>query len=343
MHLVSQTLGELKKFIENLEEPTYRSKQIFDWIYKKNVFSIDKMVNLPKPFREKMTSHFRFPSLKQKKIEYSSDQETIKFLWELSDHKLVESVLIMSGQRRTVCLSSQIGCPARCAFCASGKKGLFRNLTAGEILEQALQIQHFLKEKQEKITHIVFMGMGEPLENYNQVIKAIRLLIHPLAFNLSPRRITISTVGVIEGIEKLIQEELPINLALSLHAPNQHIRKKIVPYSRKYALEDILKAVALYSKKTKRDLTYEYVLIKGINDREQDAHELGDLLKGQPSCCINLIPYNPIPGTHLKRPEKESIENFRNTLERAGLRTTWRYTKGKDIAAACGQLAIKTP
>ena len=233
-----------------------------------------------------------------------------------------------------------MGCPARCAFCASGKEGLFRNLSAGEIVEQVLQIHRQLSLKGEKVTHIVFMGMGEPLENYDNVVKTIKLLTHPLSLNLSARRITVSTVGVVEGIEKLMHEEITVNLALSLHAPNQHMRKKIVPYSRKYEIEDILKAVTLYSRKTRRDITYEYVLIQGINDGLDAASQLGQLLKGQ-QCCVNLIPFNPVPGINLKRPEKGAVEAFRNTLTRAGIRCTWRYTKGKDIAAACGQLALK--
>jgi len=340
MDLVGLLPGELKSWLQEKNEPAYRAKQIFDWVYKKNVFSFEEMVNVPKGLREKMAAHFSFPSLTLEKTEDSGDAETTKYLWKLTDGKLVESVLISSGERRTVCVSSQVGCPARCAFCASGKEGLVRNLSAGEILEQVLQIQHRLIQQGERVSHIVFMGMGEPLENYDQVIKTIRLLIHPLAFNLSIRRITVSTVGVVEGIERLMHEDLPVNLALSLHAPNQRLRKKIVPYSRKYALEDILKAVVLYSKKTKRDLTYEYVMLKGINDSQEAAKELGALLKGQ-HCCVNLIPYNPVSGLHLKRPEKASIEAFRNILEQAGVRSTWRYTKGKDIAAACGQLALK--
>ena len=342
MDLVGLLPGELKTWLEENGEPTYRYKQIFDWLYQKTVFAFDDMVNLPKSLREKMAGFFSLPSLTLVNIEDSKDEETTKFLWKLRDGKLVESVLISSGQRRTVCVSSQVGCPARCAFCASGKEGLMRNLTAGEIHEQVLQIQKLLKEKGEHVSHIVFMGMGEPLDNYDQVVKALRLLTHPLALNLSPRRITVSTVGVVEGIEKLMEEEISVNLALSLHAPNQHLRKKIVPFSRKYLLGDILKAVDLYSRKTKRDLTYEYVLLKGINDSKKEAQELGELLKGQ-HCCVNLIPYNPVDGLKLKRPEKASIEAFREVLERVGVRTTWRYTKGKDIAAACGQLALKKP
>jgi 23S rRNA (adenine2503-C2)-methyltransferase len=182
--------------------------------------------------------------------------------------------------------------------------------------------------------------MGEPFENYDNVLKAIRLLNDPLRLNISERRITVSTVGVVEGIRNFIKEDLNVNLVLSLHAPNQHVRKKIIPYSRKYPLEEILSAMVAFAKESKRDITYEYTLIEGINDRPEHAKELALLLKGQ-QCTVNLIPYNPVLGLHLKRPEKESIEEFRKILTFYGIVTTWRYTKGKDIAAACGQLALK--
>lgn len=339
MNLCSFLPGDLKAFLQESCGAIYRWKQIFNWVYQKGALSFEEMTNLPKEMREEMSNQFIFPSLSLMKTEDSLDRETVKYLWKLQDNRAVESVLISSGKRRTVCLSSQVGCPAKCSFCASGKEGLFRNLSTGEIVEQALQINQFLKQKGEKITHIVFMGMGEPLENYDHVVKAIKLLIHPLSFNLSPRRITISTVGIIEGIEKLMDEHIPVNLALSLHAPNQHLRKKIVPYSRKYPLSDILRAVDTYSKKTKRDLTYEYVLIKGVNDSLKAARELGELLQNQ-QCTVNLIPFNPVPGIHLKRPETTSIKKFQDILSSLGVRSTCRYTKGKDIQAACGQLAI---
>ena len=253
---------------------------------------------------------------------------------------LVESVLICSKERRTVCVSSQVGCPARCAFCASGKEGLLRNLNAAEIFEQVYQTDLFLHQKGERVSHVVFMGMGEPFENYDNVLKAIFLLNDPLRLNISQRRITVSTVGVVEGIRRFMKEDLNVNLVLSLHAPNQHIRKKIIPYSRKYPLEDILSAMVAFSRESKRDITYEYTLIEGINDKPEHAEELAALLQGQ-QCTVNLIPYNPVPGLSLKRPEKEAIEEFRRILISNEIVTTWRYTKGKDIAAACGQLALK--
>lgn len=337
----SLSLEELSELFVKEGEKAFRAKQIFHWVYEKKVCDWEKMTDLNKALRAKLQGKLSLASIQQKTTETSKDSETIKFLWELADGKLVESVLIYSEERRTVCVSSQVGCPARCAFCASGKEGLLRNLSAAEIFEQVYQIDLFLHQKGERVSHVVFMGMGEPFENYDNVLKAIALLNDPMRLHISQRRITVSTVGVVEGIRRFTKESLNVNLVLSLHAPNQHIRKKIIPYSRKYPLEDILSAILAFSKESKRDITYEYTLLEGINDQPQHAQELAKLLQGQ-QCTVNLIPYNPVPGLNLHRPEKESIEEFRRILDAHKIVTTWRYTKGKDIAAACGQLALKS-
>jgi 23S rRNA (adenine2503-C2)-methyltransferase len=336
----SLSLDALASLLQERGEKPFRAKQIFQWIYEKRASDWDQMTDLGKSLRHTLQSTLSFSSLHLRKTTDSCDGETTKFLWELSDGKLVESVLILSHDRRTVCVSSQVGCPARCAFCASGKEGLKRNLTAAEIFEQVYQIDRILHSKGERVSHVVFMGMGEPFENYDSVVEAIHLLNDPLRLNLSQRRLTVSTVGVIEGIKRFTKEGLKVNLVLSLHAPNQHIRKKIIPYARKYPLEDVLDAMLHFAHETKRDVTYEYTLIAGINDNEEHAEELAHLLRGHP-CTVNLIPYNPVPGLSLNRPEKESIEAFRRILLSSGIVTTWRYTKGKDIAAACGQLALQ--
>lgn len=333
-------LKELKKWMEIEGFKAFNAKQVIEWIFQKKVLSFDNMTNLSVALREKLKENYLLPSLKLLKKEISQDEQTIKFLFEFEDGKKVESVLIISGPRRTVCVSSQIGCPARCAFCASGKEGLFRNLSAAEIIEQVLFIDQYLYEKKERVSHIVFMGMGEPLENYEAVVGAIKLLISKDHFGLSQRRITVSTVGVVESIHKLKKESFTVNLVLSLHAPNQHIRKKIIPYARKYALEDVLSAVDGYSKETKRDITFEYTLIENINDKLEHAKELAKLLKKK-NCCVNIIPYNPVLGLNLRRPQLKSIQDFVEELKNSGIVTTWRYTKGKDIQAACGQLALK--
>lgn len=327
------------QLIEELKEPPFRAKQIFEWLYQKKARSWDQMTNLSKELRQKLASTYELHSLKLKRIVDSADLETTKFLWELYDGSLVESVLIRAPDRRTVCVSSQVGCPARCAFCASGKKGLFRNLEPAEILEQIILIDHYLAERGEKVCHIVFMGMGEPFENYDNVMTTIRRIIDPKGLGISQRKVTVSTVGIVPQIVRFAEEDLSVHLVLSLHAPNQELRKKIIPYARKYALADLLEAMLYFTKKSRRDITYEYTLLEGINDKPEHAEELAQLIKGHP-CTVNLIPYNPVEGLRLNRPSKESIETFREILIDAKIPTTWRYTKGKDIAAACGQLAL---
>jgi len=340
MHIHSLTIDQLKNWLVEKGEKPFRAGQIFEWIYQKHISSWDEMTNLNKSLRHLMAESFSLTSLQLVKTEESTDGQTIKFLWQLEDEKLVESVLILAPGRSTVCVSSQVGCPARCAFCASGREGLIRSLTAAEIYEQVYLIHKHLAKEGERVSHVVFMGMGEPLENYENVISAIKLICDPLRLHISERKITVSTVGIIEGIERLSFEEMKVNLVLSLHAPNQHLRKKIIPFARKYDLTDILSSMLRYAERTSRDITYEYTLLKGINDKAEHAEELAKLVKGHP-CTVNLIPYNPVEGLHLQRPEKESIEDFRAILESKGVIVTWRYTKGKDIAAACGQLALK--
>lgn len=328
------------QWLKSQGEKEFHARQILEWVYQKGVLSWQGMSNLSKELREKLEAHIRLPVLEQVRVTESTDLETFKFLWRLRDGQLVESVLICSGPRRTVCVSSQVGCPARCAFCASGQQGFFRNLRPAEIIEQVLQINQWLLPKGERVSHVVYMGMGEPLKNYESVVKSIHLLSHPDLLNISQRRITVSTVGIVEGIKRLAAEGLKVNLVLSLHAPNQHIRKKIIPYARKYPLEDILAAMDEYAQKTKRDITFEYTLLAGINDHPDHAHELAHLLKGK-QCTVNLIPYNPVPGIKLKRPDKKTIKQFRSVLFGSHIVNTCRYTKGDDIAAACGQLAMQ--
>lgn len=331
---------ELADWLISQNEKPFHAKQLIDWVYSKGVIDLEQMTNLSKDLRQKLADNFRFPVLQLVRVLPSEDLETYKFLWRLPEGSLVESVLICSGDRRTVCVSSQVGCPAKCAFCASGKQGFKRNLRPSEIVEQVVQINRWLYEKEERVSHIVYMGMGEPFKNYDAVVKSIRLISDPEILNISQRRITVSTVGVVEGIKRLTTEDLKVNLVLSLHAPNQHIRLKIIPYARKYPLEEIMEAMEGYTRKTKRDITYEYTLIAGINDHPDHAHELSHLLRGR-QCTVNLIPYNPVPGLKLQRPEKKAIKAFRSVLFGSKIPNTCRYTKGEDIAAACGQLALQ--
>lgn len=338
--LCAMSLEELKSYFVHLGEKEFHASQIIDWVYKKGVLSYEKMSNLSHALKVKLEKHLKLTTLELVKVSNSKDLETVKFLWRLPQGDLIESVLISSGDRRTVCVSSQVGCPAKCAFCASGKQGFFRNLTPAEIAEQIIQINAWLYEKNERVSHVVYMGMGEPLKNYEAVLQSIRIITDPNLLNISDRRITVSTVGIVDGILRLAKEGLKVNLVLSLHAPNQHIRTKIIPYARKYPLEDILAAMDEYAKLTKRDITYEYVLLAGINDHPDHAQELAHLLKGK-QCTVNLIPYNPVIGIHLTRPDKNAIKQFRTVLYGCKVVNTCRYTKGDDIAAACGQLALQ--
>lgn len=340
MNFCELSYQEFCEYLANIGEKKFIADQIFDWVYKKFATSWDGMTNIRKDLRQRLAKDLHFPTLELVKVVPSDDQETFKFLWKLREGNLVESVLICSGERRTVCVSSQVGCPARCAFCASGKNGFIRNLRPAEIVEQVLHINNWLSQKGERVSHIVYMGMGEPFKNYDSVVSSIRLLTDEKTFHLSERRITVSTVGVVEGIKRFGDENLKVNLVLSLHAPNQRIRMKLIPYARKYPLEDIMQAMDEYSKKTKRDITYEYTLIAGVNDHPDHAFELAHLLHRK-QCTVNLIPYNPVPGLKLKRPDKKAIKEFRSVLFGAKIVNTCRYTKGDKIAAACGQLALQ--
>lgn len=340
LNFCEANLEELAAWLtENGYQP-FHAKQIYKWVYEKSVLDWDGMTNLSKDLREKLAAHFRMPTLELVKVTPSTDNETYKFLWKLSEGSFVESVLILSGHRRTVCVSSQVGCPVRCAFCASGKAGFVRNLRPAEIIEQVVQINAWLNAREEKVSHVVFMGMGEPFKNYDAVIQAIHRMSDPQGLAISQRRITVSTVGIVEGIRRFTQEGLKVSLVLSLHSPNQKIREKIIPYARKYPLDEIMAAMDEFSLKTKRDVTYEYILLAGINDHPDHAFELANMLRGK-QCTVNLIPYNPVPGMRLERPDQKSIKHFRSVLFGSKIVNTCRYTKGDDIAAACGQLALQ--
>ena len=331
LHALS--LDELTRWLAERHEPSYRASQIIDWVWNRKVSDPAEMTNISLHMRQELASSFCTQPVQEVQREESEDRETTKFLWKLFDGKLVESVLIRAPGRCTLCVSSQVGCPVRCAFCASGKGGFVRNLHAAEIIGQVMAII-----KTETLSNIVYMGMGEPLRNYDAVVESIRRLCNDIGF--SRRRITVSTVGIVENIRRLADDDVRVNLALSLHAPSQEIRQKIIPYAREYHLDDILEAVAYYRSMTGRDVTYEYILLSGLNDRQEDAEALCALLRHRHG-SVNLIPYNPVADLTLKRPQTKEIEQFRAILDREGIVNTCRYTKGQDIAAACGQLALK--
>ena len=264
---------------------------------------------------------------------------TEKFLIHLSDENVIECVLLREGRKITACVSTQVGCAMACQFCASGLLGLERNLTVGEIVEQALHVKNHLQHD-ERLTNIVLMGIGEPLKNYDNVVKAVRIMNAEWGLGIGARHITISTVGIIDGMHRLAQEGIQVNLAISLHAPNDITRSKIIPSNKKIGINNIVAAAREYFKATRRDISFEYILIDGVNASKQDAESLARLLKGV-QCNVNLLPVNPVEEFHLKPPSQETIEMFCKTLEKHGIVVTLRKRKGDNISAACGQLRLQ--
>ncbi|OGI18840.1 MAG: 23S rRNA (adenine(2503)-C(2))-methyltransferase [Candidatus Melainabacteria bacterium RIFCSPHIGHO2_02_FULL_34_12] len=329
---------ELIKLTEKMNWPSYKGKQLHSWIYKKWASSFDEMSDFSLSDRKILGENFTLSTLKLSKKQESKDK-TIKYLWELNDKKLVESVRMFMEDHDSysACISSQAGCAIGCPFCATGAIGFKRNLKSNEILDQILAIQ---RDTKERINNIVFMGQGEPLLNYNELIKSIKLIRESI--NIGARHITVSTSGIVPQIKKLADEKLQITLALSLHAPDQNTREFLVPISRKYKMKELLESLYYYYEKTKRRITIEYVMLEGINDQIEKAKELADLLRNL-HCHINLIPYNPTDNNaplELKRPANNKIYKFKEVLEKTSRKkVTVRQERGTDISAACGQLA----
>ncbi|OGW90762.1 MAG: 23S rRNA (adenine(2503)-C(2))-methyltransferase [Omnitrophica bacterium RIFCSPHIGHO2_02_FULL_63_14] len=326
---------DLKKRFIGTGIEGYRADQVLSWIYDKGVYDFDRMTNLPQALRAKLKKewHLRMPETDA--VERSADDQSTKLLLKLDDGRMVETVHLPVKDRRTVCVSTQAGCKFHCAFCASGQAGFFRNLTAGEILSQVLKARELSPDR--KITNIVFMGIGEPFDNYDEVLKAVRTLNAKNALGLGARRITISTCGVVPKIEKFAGEKLQVELSVSLHGATDAVRGAIMPVNQAYGVKRLIEACRQYAKKTKRAITFEYILIKGVNASLKDAQSLASLLKGI-LCKVNLIPYNPIEEFPHAAPEYAEIVAFQQVLQRAGIKTTVRFSKGRDIQAACGQL-----
>jgi len=347
--LKSLTKNELAQFCEELGLQSFRTDQIFQWLYQKGVSEFDDMTNLSKDLREKLREIATINRIKLVQQQESKDG-TIKFLFQLNDPEKeykVEAVLIPdffadgAARRLTVCVSSQVGCVFGCAFCATGKMGLFRNLTHGEIVDQVQYINDLAEEKYgKKITNIVYMGMGEPLHNYKGITNSAHIISDPLSIELSPKRITVSTVGLTKQIKKLADDEEPFNLAISLHAPTDEKRDKIMPINNSMNLESLEEAVKHYYKMTERPITYEYLLFDNFNDTPQDARDLAKIVKWIPS-KVNIIMYNNVAGVELKRAREERLDNFMRELIKNDVRATVRRSRGDDIDAGCGQLAIR--
>jgi 23S rRNA (adenine2503-C2)-methyltransferase len=326
---------ELEAFCKQNGQPAFRAKQIFDWLYGKFVSSFDEMKNLPTDLRDLLSENFSFQTLE--KLEVSGEKgDTQKLLFKLSDREMIETVIIPAPKRgtNTVCVSSQVGCVYGCAFCASGQKGVIRNLTAGEIVGEVIEVS---RELGERPNNVVFMGIGEPFDNYNEVMMAIRILNHPDGLNIGARKITVSTCGVVPGIERYSEEGLQVELSVSLHAPDSETRSKIMPVNETWPLDELMDACAAYTEKTNRIITFEYTLIKNINDSPEQAMELVKLLRRFP-CRVNLIPLSPVEEFDGERPEREAMQAFFQTLEKAHINTTLRDSKGSNLKAACGQL-----
>ncbi|PKD43603.1 23S rRNA (adenine(2503)-C(2))-methyltransferase RlmN [Rhodohalobacter barkolensis] len=346
--LKSLTKAELSTFLEELGLAGYRSDQVFQWLYQKGVSSFDEMTNLSKDLRAKLDEIAEVKKIKVHSKQESSDG-TIKFLFELDDPNAykVEAVMIPdfypdgAANRLTVCVSSQVGCMFGCSFCATGKMGYFRSLTHGEIVDQVQIINELTEERfDKKITNIVYMGMGEPLHNYKAVVESARIISDPLGIDLSPRRITISTVGLTKQIKQLADEEIGTNLAISLHAADDKKRDEIMPINESLNLEKLEEAVKYHFMKTEQPLTYEYLLFDEFNDSPQDAHNLVKIARWVPS-KVNIIMYNNVAGVALKRAREERLNKFMKTLTDQGVTATVRRSRGDDIDAGCGQLAIR--
>jgi 23S rRNA (adenine2503-C2)-methyltransferase len=318
--------------------PKYRAKQIFTWIYKKGAYEFSAMSDLPVELREKLADEFFILSLKLADLESSADGTT-KFLFELKDHSLVEAVNIPAAKRVTGCVSTQVGCKFACRFCASGLKGFKRDLSCGEILDEVLYLKN--NAGAAELTHIVFMGTGEPLDNYANLLKSIRLINSPEGFNIGARRITISTCGLIPGIEKLQQEDMQFELSVSLHTADTLARSEIMPVNKKYPLKELIQACKVYMDKTNRQVTFEYILVKGFNADLAAADKLILLLKDLRLAKVNLIAANPIPELNILAPGKAQIDKFKEHLFKGGINVTVRRERGQDIAAACGQLRLR--
>ena len=340
------TLEELQSFCSEEGEPKFRAKQIFSWMYGHLADSFDEMQNLPKPLREKLTEISSLNALKNITSEVSSSTGTTKYIFETAEGNKIESVLIPEIRRNTLCISTQAGCPLDCKFCATGLMGFKKNLSAGEIFDQ---YKLAVKDNEDKkITNIVYMGMGEPLLNFNESIKSLQIFSNELTTGITPRRITLSTAGIAPKIKELADSDIKVKLALSLHSCFEDIRSKIMPINKKYSLKENVEAINYYSKKTRTKITFEYVMLKDINDRKEDIKALTKLCRSLPG-KVNVIPFNSLehmnPGglsAKLLPSSAERINNFVNELKANGITVMLRNTQGDDIAAACGQLAIKS-
>lgn len=318
----------------SMGEKAFRGKQLFEWVHGRRVQGFDEMTNLPAGFRERLKEKYIVSGVSVVEKQVSKDKDTAKYLFSLSDGNVIESVWMRYRHGNSVCISSQVGCRMGCTFCASTLTGLRRNLTAGEMLSQIYEIQ---RETGERVSNVIVMGMGEPLDNYDNLIRFIKLLSDEKGLHISQRSITVSTCGLVDRIRDLMKEHLQITLAVSLHAPNDAIRRETMPVAKKYSMESIFAVCREYFRETGRRITFEYSMIRGVNDKKEHARELAERCKGM-NCHINLIPLNEVKERDCRRSTASDIDRFRAVLEKNGINVTVRREMGSDIDAACGQL-----
>ncbi|MGG3738733.1 23S rRNA (adenine(2503)-C(2))-methyltransferase RlmN [Aeribacillus pallidus] len=337
--IYSFQLTELKEWLKDNGEKAFRAEQIYEWLYKKRVTSFDEMTNLSKSLREKLAEQFSITTLKTI-VKQTSQDGTIKFLFELHDGYSIETVLMRHNYGNSVCVTTQVGCRIGCTFCASTLGGLKRNLEAGEIVAQVVNVQKALDEAGERVSHVVIMGIGEPFDNYDEMMAFLKIINHEKGLHIGARHITVSTSGIIPKIYQFAEEQLQINFAISLHAPNTELRTKLMPINKAYKLPDLIDAVKYYIEKTGRRVSFEYGLFGGVNDQVEHAEELAQLIKGL-KCHVNLIPVNYVPERNYVRTPRNQIFTFERTLKKHGINVTIRREHGHDIDAACGQLRAK--
>ena len=334
VELMGMTRNELRQFVSELGEHRFRGDQLFSWIHKHAAIDLDEMTNLPNQFRLQLRSSTSMDIPEIVDVVSSAETSSQKFLFKLRDGLKIETVFLPEGKRKTVCLSSQVGCPLDCKFCATAKMGLLRNLTAGEIVGQLLAVR---RETGERITNIVFMGMGEPMLNYPSVLKAAYIIHDNNGMNISARKIIISTAGIVNRIRQFTKERHPFKLALSLNATDETQRANLMPINKKYSIKDCLEALKEYTDRSRKRVTLEYVLMGDTNDTPADARRLASFMK-KLNCKLNVIPYNPIAGEPFKRPTAYQLKTFTSNVMGGRSMVTVRWSQGKDINAACGQL-----
>ncbi|NPV85187.1 MAG: 23S rRNA (adenine(2503)-C(2))-methyltransferase RlmN [Anaerolineae bacterium] len=334
-------LSELQSIFASLGQPAYRASQLWQGLYQQLWATPEEFTTFSKPQRQTLSKYVHFGTLSPKQTLQSKDGHTIKTLFKLADNNTIETVLMSYQTRRTLCISTQVGCPIGCAFCATGQMGFIRNLSCGEIIEQAIHFARHLKAKDEKLTNIVIMGMGEPFLNYDATMEAIDILNHPLGFNFGERRFTISTVGIIPMVEKFARQKRQVNLAISLHAADDDLRSTLIPLNKKYPIQDLMQVCEDYIRITGRRISFEWALIQNLNDTPQQAKLLAGRLKNM-LCHVNIIQLNPIKGYPFKGSDRERTEAFCQELRRNHIHCTVRLRRGIDINAGCGQLASQS-